>query len=393
MKSLSLFLLLAAPLHAELLATFATTRGSVIVSLHFDKTPQTVANFITLAQGTRGRIDPATGAVIRKPLYAGETFYKVVTDPFSGGYAQTGSGTGTTNGGPGYIFRDEFDASLPHGPYILAMQNEESPHTNGSQIYFTGENGYPPDAGKNTVFGSITDETSKSVIRSILAAGNNGTTINSIGFQRTSQAALAFNEHAQNLPVCEGIKGRLEVTPGESVSYALDLPQPAGSFFLFARSLNLQGWGPVNRLYQAAGFSETFDIIIDDGVAGRAFYNIANVRHPDALAPDQSLLAGETLSFNLNGGRTMVFDFENGEGGTLLDSSATGAVAFTVLSYSPEPYKAVWRMETSAALFEFRAVLNGGTATQVTGTCVAYEESGGSLSPLAAGTLTLTRTP
>ncbi|MCU0778983.1 MAG: hypothetical protein MUF86_15140, partial [Akkermansiaceae bacterium] len=250
-----------------------------------------------------------------------------------------------------------------------------------------------PDAGKNTVFGSITDETSKSVIRSILAAGNNGTTINSIGFQRTSQAALAFNEHAQNLPVCEGIKGRLEVTPGESVSYALDLPQPAGSFFLFARSLNLQGWGPVNRLYQAAGFSETFDIIIDDGVAGRAFYNIANVRHPDALAPDQSLLAGETLSFNLNGGRTMVFDFENGEGGTLLDSSATGAVAFTVLSYSPEPYKAVWRMETSAALFEFRAVLNGGTATQVTGTCVAYEESGGSLSPLAAGTLTLTRTP
>jgi peptidyl-prolyl cis-trans isomerase A (cyclophilin A) len=391
MKFLALFFLLAAPLHADLLATFATTRGNVVVSLHFDKTPQTVANFMTLAQGTRSRIDPATGAVIRKPLYAGETFYRVLND-FSGKLAQTGSGTGSVTGGPGYTFRDEFDASLRHGPYILAMQNDESPHTNGSQIYFTGDNGFPDDVGKNTVFGSIT-EASHGVVDAIIMAGSNLTTINSVSFQRTSPQAVAFDEHAQQLPECAGFAGNLEVDPGEYVKFLAYVPQPEGSFLFFSRSLNLQDWGAVNLLaYQATGMQGSVDFFIDDGMAKRAFYHFANVKHPDALAPEQSVLADETLSINLASGRNMVFSFTSGEVGTFTDSATSGSAAFTVVSYFPEPYKAIFIMESGALSYRFDCVLDEKVAGQVIGRCVAYEKSGNSWISLGAGALDLTQT-
>jgi cyclophilin family peptidyl-prolyl cis-trans isomerase len=393
MKSLSLFLLLAAPLHAELLATFATTRGNVIVSLHFDKTPQTVANFITLAQGTRGRIDPATGAVIRKPLYAGETFYKVVTDPFSGGYAQTGSGTGTTNGGPGYTFRDEFDASLPHGPYILAMQNEESPHTNGSQIYFTGENGYPPDEGKNTVFGIITDETSKSVIRSILAAGNNGTTINSIGFQRTSQAAGAFNEHAQSLPACSGFSGKLEVEPGIKCVYATDDLQPAGSVFQPFRSLNLQTWTKLGIIYQGSGMiAEGNGYILDNALAPRAFYNISLVTYPDALAP--ASMAKRILEFETATARKFIVNYDDtGVTGTFEDTNNPGVIVGIVSSsYNSVPYKAEWVFNLSdGRRFGFSCNLDSENAVEIMGRNSSYEIVGMTQVDISSGGLALSK--
>lgn len=392
MKHTLLLLLLASPLHGQLLATISTTRGNVIVTLHFDKTPQTVANFITLARATRNTINPATGAVIRKPFYVGEKFYKVLNDP-SGRLAQTGSGTGTTSGGPGYMFRDEFDATLPHGPYILAMENDGTPHTNGSQIYFTGVNGFPDDVGKNTVFGSVTDSASRGVINSILTAGNNATTINSVTFQRNSAAAIAFNEHAQDLPVCEGIKGHLQVTRDGLVDYVLDLPQPEGSFFLFARSPDLQGWGFINKLYQGTGFSDRFNVIIDDATSSRAFYNIASVRHPDALGPEQSVLEGESLSINLAAGRSMVFSFTSGEAGTFTDSTTAGSAAFTVFSYVPEPYKAIFIMESGTLSYRFDCFLDDKVAGQVIGRCVASQKSGNSSISLGAGTLNLTQTP
>lgn len=391
MKSLSLLLLLATPLHAELLATFHTDRGNVVVSLHYDKTPQTVANFITLAQGTRGRIDPATGAVIRKPLYAGEKFYRVVNDE-SFKIAQTGSGTGTQSGGPGYTFRDEFDSALKHDPYVIAMENGSAIHNNGSQIYLTGGVDIPFRDGKNTVFGNIMDAASRAVTDAIIQAGNNGTTINSISFQRSGPAG-AFDEHAQLLPECAGFAGNLDVDPGEYVKFLAHDPQPAGSFLLFSRSLNLQDWGAVNKLsYQATGMQGNVEFFIDDGMANRAFYHISSVKHPDALAPEQSLLAGETLSFDFDTGRTMVFDFESGEGGTLADSTA-GTADFTMSTYNPEPYKAVFIMSVGSGFFRFDCVMNGGTSTQVSGRCDAFESTGAAWSSIGSGDLTLTKTP
>jgi peptidyl-prolyl cis-trans isomerase A (cyclophilin A) len=109
MKSAIVLALLVLPAAAQITATFQTSRGNVLVTLQYDKTPKAVANFITLAQGTRSSYDSATGAVRPKRFYAGETFHRVLNG--LGGnpdfkIAQTGTGNATspenTGAGPGY---------------------------------------------------------------------------------------------------------------------------------------------------------------------------------------------------------------------------------------------------------------------------------------------------
>ena len=136
-KSFILLIAAACPLHAALLAHFQTTQGAVTAELQYTKAPQAVANFITLSQGTRKRLNVATGVVTNAPFYIGEKFFRVINDS-TFKIAQTGSGNGTNaGGGPGYTFRDEFDPTLTHVPYVLSMANS-GPNSNGSQIFFTG---------------------------------------------------------------------------------------------------------------------------------------------------------------------------------------------------------------------------------------------------------------
>lgn len=370
-KSLMLMaLFLAAPLRAELLATFQTTKGDVVVVLQYDKTPQTVANFITLAQATRKRIDPLTGAVIRKPLYAGEKFFRVLNDP---GFriAQTGSGTGTNSGGPGYTFRDEFNSSLTHVPYVLSMANTGARHDNGSQIFLTGSDSIPSLNNKHTVFGLITDSASRTVIDAIMASGNNGTTINNLVFSRTDAAAVAFNEHAQKLPVCSGTPGALEVVPGVSATYQLASPQPGGSIFQVYTSSDLQSWSWLGRLYQGWGQVGVGEIGIGSASAPRMFYNVPLVTYPDALAP--ASMANRTLVMGLfNPVQTFTYQFNaSGTGGTVTYSGdSKGPTPFTLFSYTPEgPYAAEWVVESQEYTpLRFSGLLNSETVTHVIGT-------------------------
>ena len=182
---------LISPLQAELLAHFQTSLGNVVVELQHQKAPQAVANFITMAEATRTRIHPITGAVIRSPLYIGEKFFRVVNDA-NFKIAQTGSGTGTNSGGPGFTFRDEFDPTLTHVPYVLSMANS-GPNTNGSQIFFTGNSSPHHLDNVHTIFGLIPDPASRTVIDAIIAAGSGGSTITGLTFSRTDAAAVAFN--------------------------------------------------------------------------------------------------------------------------------------------------------------------------------------------------------
>nr|WP_255430281.1 peptidylprolyl isomerase [Streptomonospora sp. PA3] len=131
-----------------------TTQGTIVVKLFAEQAPETVENFIGLAEGTKQWIDPTTGKPSTAPLYNGTIFHRVI----DGFMIQGGDPLGNGRGGPGYKFKDEFDPSLKFDrPYLLAMANA-GPNTNGSQFFITV--GTPDWLNrKHTIFGEVVSGT------------------------------------------------------------------------------------------------------------------------------------------------------------------------------------------------------------------------------------------
>jgi peptidyl-prolyl cis-trans isomerase A (cyclophilin A) len=114
-------------------ATWKTSMGDIVIQLFEDKAPKTVANFIGLATGTKGWTDPKTGGKVKRPLYNGTIFHRVIPVFMIQGGDPLGNGTG----GPGFRFEDEFHPDLRHTKGgILSMANA-GPNTNGSQFFIT----------------------------------------------------------------------------------------------------------------------------------------------------------------------------------------------------------------------------------------------------------------
>src|SRR5687768_6871528 len=133
-----------------LYATLKTTMGDIVVQLFDDKAPKTVANFVGLATGTREWIDPKTQEKVKRPLYNGTIFHRVIP----GFMIQGGDPLGNGTGGPGYRFEDEFHPELKHNKSgILSMANA-GPNTNGSQFFITHK-AKPWLDGKHSVFGEV----------------------------------------------------------------------------------------------------------------------------------------------------------------------------------------------------------------------------------------------
>jgi len=127
-------------------AKVQTTKGDVVLSLEYQKTPMTVSNFVGLAEGALNLKNPGT------PFYDGLTFHRVIDDFM----VQTGCPEGNGTGGPGYTFPDEFHDDLKHtGPGVLSMANA-GPGTNGSQIFITHV-ATPWLDGKHSVFGFVVE--------------------------------------------------------------------------------------------------------------------------------------------------------------------------------------------------------------------------------------------
>lgn len=136
----------------KLYATFDTSMGAMVVELFWDKVPNTVINFVQLAEGAKEWADPKSGQKTKKPLYDGTIFHRVIPDFM----IQGGDPLGTGTGGPGYKFADEFNPTLRHdGPGVLSMANS-GPNTNGSQFFIT-EKATPWLNGKHSVFGRVTE--------------------------------------------------------------------------------------------------------------------------------------------------------------------------------------------------------------------------------------------
>lgn len=127
-------------------AEFETTKGKILVQLEYKNTPLTVANFISLAEGTNTQVGEKFKG---KKFFDGLKFHRVIANFM----IQGGDPDGNGSGGPGYAFKDEFTDAKFDKPGILAMANS-GPKTNGSQFFITHKDTQWLN-GKHTIFGYV----------------------------------------------------------------------------------------------------------------------------------------------------------------------------------------------------------------------------------------------
>lgn len=160
-----------------LFAIMTTTKGIILLQLHYDKTPLTVCNFVALAEGKMENNAKSAGT----PFYNGLNFHRVIPQFM----IQGGDPQGTGAGGPGYQFEDEIHPELKHtGPGILSMANA-GPGTNGSQFFITHV-ATPWLDGMHTVFGKVISG------QEVVDAIAQGDKIESIEIIRNGKAAENF---------------------------------------------------------------------------------------------------------------------------------------------------------------------------------------------------------
>lgn len=103
----------------QYLATISTPRGDILIELLPAIAPQTVNNFVFLANNN---------------FYNGLTWHRVLPDFM----AQGGDPEGTGGGGPGYSIPAEFtDQILFDQPGLVAMARAANPDSAGSQFFIT----------------------------------------------------------------------------------------------------------------------------------------------------------------------------------------------------------------------------------------------------------------
>ena len=116
-------------------AILETSQGSIVCFKLFDKeAPNTVANFVGLAEGTKEFTDPRSGGKTKRPFFDGLAFHRVIPNFMSSGWLPVGQRHRRT----GLPFRPT--NSIPRcattRPANFPLANA-GPGTNGSQFFVT----------------------------------------------------------------------------------------------------------------------------------------------------------------------------------------------------------------------------------------------------------------
>lgn len=333
-----------------LFAVFQTDRGSFKAKLAYEKAPVTVANFVSLVEGTRGWVDTTTGLLRREPFYSGVTFHRVIP----GFMIQTGSRNGRGTDGPGYSFGDEFHLDLLHSSAgTLSMANSGA-DTNGSQFFIT----LGPTAGldsKHAVFGSIVD--GMDVVNAIgavatpVVAPNTVTAIQSITIERIGAPAQSFDALApRGLPTLSDAGPELL---HESSEFRLRFPRPPFTQHVLARSDSLNSWTRITTLTALSGPPAT-DYGVTSLMTGKPtqFFVVTQIGYsPQTVSLVNKTLmlqltsSAQTLAFAVTGGPRSTTDFNLPLGKVRLDSGTQGNIGAYL--YDPAINKSELRVATS----------------------------------------------
>jgi peptidyl-prolyl cis-trans isomerase A (cyclophilin A) len=140
-----------APLPPGLYATFNTSQGTIVATLYEKYTPESVKNFVGLAQGTKAWRDPKANAMVKRPMYDNLTFHRVL----HGKMIQSGDPTGTSAHNCGVTVRDEFLIGLQFDRIgRLAVANSGAPDSGACQFFITSDLSVEWNQ-KYTIFGQV----------------------------------------------------------------------------------------------------------------------------------------------------------------------------------------------------------------------------------------------
>jgi len=362
-------------------AEFNTSMGSYTCALYYAYAPKAVANFIGLATGQRAWLDSWAGMAKTNAFYNGLIFHRVITNFV----IQTGSPTGTGNGGPGYSFVDEFTNNLRFDGFgVLAMANS-GPDSNGSQFFVTTSN-TPSLNDVHTIFGRLYG--GSNVVHAINHVATDSQNrplanvyLNSVNIRRIGSAANNFDLNAQGLPLVTNLNLKIS-KGGANVSLA------------FSNSLNVE-----NRLFSStnlAGWSgSTLGVEISAPVTNtifrnaglpREFFRLAQVRYPPTLFVPRNVL-NKTLTMNFSAGNgTFVINFNNAGGGTYTWTGGSSG-AINLYDWTQDSYRGRFRpiwLQNFGYLMELH--LDYDTATTGTFKGIAYPSPAGPLSVSGAFT-------
>jgi cyclophilin family peptidyl-prolyl cis-trans isomerase len=136
-----------------LYAVFETSEGTITAILFEKQTPRAVANFVGLALGTRPWRDPKTQTWVKRPMFNGITFHRVVREEA----IQSGDPSGTGAHDCGIRLQDEFLPGLQFNiPGRLAVANTGQQDSGGCQFFFT-EQAVPRWNNHYTIFGQAVE--------------------------------------------------------------------------------------------------------------------------------------------------------------------------------------------------------------------------------------------